>query len=244
MTGLLYLMVIVMWAVVLVPIWLKNNERSRLEETLREVGELPAKWHWAKRQPQDARTKAFIRRRRTLMTLLSALIASILMSASGVVSPFVIVLPAGLLIAFLWAALKVARAPKRVANPLARTATAPVQQLAMATETVVPAAKTETSRTWQPVESPIPSYVRAAKATAYPRNLDAQKPYTSAEMLEQAAALREERAKRLKAAQLRIEEARAVSMEKARKAAMGSLERQQPAPAQTEVEERRRAVNE
>jgi predicted Holliday junction resolvase-like endonuclease len=93
------------------------------------------------------------------------------------------------------------------------------------------------------VESPIPSYVRAAKATAYPRNLDAQKPYTSAEMLEQAAALREERAKRLRAAQLRIEEARAVSMEKARKAALGAVERKQ-APVQTNLEDERRAVNE
>ena len=243
MTGLLYLMVIVMWAVVLVPIWLKSHERSRIEETLREVGELPAKWHWAKRQPRDARTQAFIRRRRTFMTLLSALIASILMSASGAISPFLIVLPAGLLVAFLSAAFKAARAPQRVPNPLARTATAPVAQTVVTVETAVPVAKQEESRSWQPVESPIPSYVRAAKATAYPRNLDAQKPYTSAEMLEQAAALREERAKRLKAAKLRIEEARAVSMEKARKAALGAVERQQP-PAQPNVEDERRAVNE
>ena len=237
MTGLLYLMVIVMWAVVLVPIWLKSNERSRLEETLREVGELPAKWHWAKRQPRDARTQAFIRRRRTLMTLLSALIGSILMSASGAISPFVIVLPAGLLVAFLSAALKVSRKPQRIANPLMRTNSASVTAPVATAATVAPAAQAEKSRTWQPVESPIPSYVRAAKATAYPRNLDAQKPYTSAEMLEQAAALREERARRLQAAKLRIEEARAVSMEKARKAALGAVERTEPAAE-------KRAVNE
>jgi len=243
MTGLLYLMVIVMWAVVLVPIWLKSHERSRLEETLREVGELPAKWHWAKRQPRDARTQAFIRRRRTLMTLLSVLIGSILMSASGVISPFLIVLPAGLLLIFLSAALKAARAPQRIPNPLVRASAMPAQQPVTATEIAAPVAKQDESRAWQPVESPIPSYVRAAKATAYPRNLDAQKPYTSAEMLEQAAALREERAKRLRAAQLRIEEARAVSMEKARKAALGAVERKQ-APVQANVEDERRAVNE
>lgn len=240
---MLYLMVIVMWAVVLVPIWLKSHERSRLEETLREVGELPAKWHWAKRQPRDARTQAFIRRRRTLMTLLSVLIGSILMSASGVISPFLIVLPAGLLVIFLSAALKAARAPQRIPNPLVRASAMPAQQPVTATEIAVPVAKQDESRAWQPVESPIPSYVRAAKATAYPRNLDAQKPYTSAEMLEQAAALREERAKRLRAAQLRIEEARAVSMEKARKAALGAVERKQ-APVQTNLEDERRAVNE
>jgi hypothetical protein len=244
MTGLLYLMVIVMWAVVLVPIWLKSHERSRIEQTLREVGELPAKWHWAKRQPRDARTQAFIRRRRALMTLLSALIGSILMSASGVISPLLIVVPAGLLVAFLSAALKVTRAPKRV-SPAARvqTAATPAPQAAIATEAVLPAAHADESRRWQPVESPVPSYVLAAKATAYPRNLDAQKPYTSQEMLEQATALREERSKRLKAAQLRLEEARAVSMEKARKAALGAVERKQTAMPQIAVDEPR-AVNE
>ena len=244
MTGLLYLMVIVMWAVVLVPIWLKSHERSRIEQTLREVGELPAKWHWAKRQPRDVRTQAFIRRRRALMTLLSALIGSILMSASGVISPFLIVLPAGLLVAFLSAALKVNRAPKRV-SPAARTqmVATPAPQAAISTEAVLPVAHADESRRWQPVESPVPSYVRAAKATAYPRNLDAQKPYTSQEMLEQATALREERSKRLKAAQLRLEEARAVSMEKARKAALGAVERKHPAMQQSAIDEPR-AVNE
>jgi hypothetical protein len=243
MTGLLYLMVIVMWAVVLVPIWLKKHERSRLEETLREVGELPAKWHWAKRQPRDARTKAFIRRRRTLMALLSALIGSILMSASGAISPILIVVPAGLLIAFISAAFKVTRAPQRVVQPRPQHFAAPAPQTIVATETAVPTAAQDATRTWQPVESPIPSYVRAAKATAYPRNLDAQQPYTSAQMLEQAAALREERAKRLKAAQLRIEEARAVSMEKARKAALGAVERHQPVAQSSAIDEPR-AVNE
>jgi len=243
MTGLLYLMVIVMWAVVLVPIWLKSHERSRIEQTLREVGELPAKWHWAKRQPRDARTQAFIRRRRTLMTLLSVLIGTILMGASGVISPVLIVIPTGLLGAFLYAALQVNRAPKRVAASRTPATTAPVQQPLVARETATPVTAPAESRRWQPVESPMPSYVRAAKATAYPRNLDAQKPYTSAEMLEQAAALREERAKRLRAAQLRIEEARAVSMEKARKAALGAVERKEPL-AKPSAEDQPRAVNE
>jgi len=243
MTGLLYLMVIVMWAVVLVPIWLKSHERSRIEQTLREVGELPAKWHWAKRQPLDYRTQAFVRRRRALMTLLSALIGSILMSASGVISPLLIVIPAGLLVAFLSAALKANRAPRRVSATRTQSAPAPTAQASVASEIATVATNSDESRRWQPVESPIPSYVRAAKATAYPRNLDAQKPYTSQEMLEQAAALRDERAKRLKAAQLRLEEARAVSMEKARKAALGALERKQTAIPQIAVDEPR-AVNE
>ena len=37
MTGLLYLIVIVMWAVVLVPIWLKSHDRAQVEKGLRET---------------------------------------------------------------------------------------------------------------------------------------------------------------------------------------------------------------
>mgnify|MGYP000598414859 CR=1 FL=1 len=36
MTGLLYLIVIVMWAVVLVPIWLKGHDRTQTEKNLLE----------------------------------------------------------------------------------------------------------------------------------------------------------------------------------------------------------------
>lgn len=243
MTGLLYLMVIVMWAVVLVPIWLKNHERNRLEQKLRDVGELPAKWHWAQRKPRDARTKAFNRRRRTLMVLLSGLIGAVLLSASGKISPFVVALPASLLVAFISAALKFNRVPVRVPMPRSQTTAVPASTVAVTAEAVTPQVEQDQSRTWQPVESPVPSYVRAAKATAYPRNLDAQKPWTAQEMLEQAARLREERVKRLKAAQVRIEEARAVSMEKARRAAVGAAERKQAASEQTAVNEPR-AVNE
>jgi hypothetical protein len=47
-------------------------------------------------------------------------------------------------------------------------------------------------QTWDPVEAPIPSYMRAAKATAIPREIDSTKngPWTAERMLEQAAALR------------------------------------------------------
>jgi len=245
----LYLIVIVMWAVVLVPIWLKNHERTQLEQKLREVGELPTKWHLAQRPFRDARAQAFIRRRRTLMVLLSTLIGSILLAASGRISPFVILLPSGLLAAFASVAIKVARAPQRVVAPV-RTVARPVPQQSAATPTVVtPQAKPSESRTWQPVESPIPSYVRAAKATPYPRNLDAEKPWTSQEMLEQAARLRQEQNRRRVEGQARLEAARALVMEKARRAALGAQQRTEAAQEQKAAEEQsksnqQRAVNE
>jgi hypothetical protein len=248
MTGLLYLMVIVMWAVVLVPIWLKNHERTQLEQKLREAGELPTKWHLAQRPERDARTQAFIRRRRTLMVLLSTLIGAVLLAASGKISPFLIVVPSGLLAAFVAVAIKVARTPQRMAVPVRTVARPVVQQPAAAPAVVTTQAKPSESRTWQPVESPIPSYVRAAKATPYPRNLDADKPWTSQEMLEQAARLRQEQNRRRLEGQARLEAARALVMEKARRAALGAQERTQTAQVQKAAEEatndQQRAVNE
>jgi hypothetical protein len=96
---------------------------------------------------------------------------------------------------------------------------------------------TETRRTWQPVETPLPSYVKADKATTYSRVIDSEKPWTGQDMVEQAELLKAQRAARIQESQKRLEEARAIAMEKARKAAL--------AAAQTypEVAEKR-AVNE
>jgi hypothetical protein len=67
MTGLLYLIVIVMWAVVLVPIWLKSHDRTQAEKGLREEGESAIKWRWQQREPMSPRELAFVRRRRVAM---------------------------------------------------------------------------------------------------------------------------------------------------------------------------------
>ena len=53
------------------------------------------------------------------------------------------------------------------------------------------APQTAADNTWNPVRSPEPSYMRASRATAVPRNIDdtAEGPWTAERMLEQAAAL-------------------------------------------------------
>jgi hypothetical protein len=242
MTGLLYLIVIVMWAVVLVPIWLKSHDRAQVEKGLREEGEVAIKWRWRQREPMSPRQLAFVRRRRTAMTLFTALVATIVLSASDRISSFWIAAPTFLIAGF---ALVAARNAKHAPRPMLMTQkqdeTAPRTQPAVPdhrteiislTETV-----TETRRTWQPVETPLPSYVKADKATAYSRVIDSQKPWTGQDMVEQAELLKAQRAERIQESQKRLEEARAIAMEKARKAAL--------AAAQTypEVAEKR-AVNE
>jgi hypothetical protein len=242
MTGLLYLIVIVMWAVVLVPIWLKSHDRNQVENDLREDDEVAVKWRWQKREPMSPRQLAFVRRRRVAMTLFTALVATVVLSASGRISAFWIAAPTFLIVGFATAAARNAKnAPRPIIQQQAKYESAPRTQAAIPdhrteiitlTETV-----TETRRTWQPVETPLPSYVKADKATTYSRVIDSEKPWTGQDMVEQAELLKAQRAERIQESQRRLEEARAIAMEKARKAAL--------AAAQTypEVAEKR-AVNE
>ena len=242
MTGLLYLIVVVMWAVVLVPIYLKSHDRAQVEKGLREEGEVAIKWRWQQREPKSARELAFVRRRRVAMTLFTALIATLVLGAAGKISIFWAAAPTLLIAGFAGAAARNAKhAPRPARAQKTNNETAPRTQPAVPdhrteiialTETV-----TETRRTWQPVETPLPSYVKADKATTYSRVIDSEKPWTGQDMIEQAELLKAQRAARIQESQKRLEEARAIAMEKARKAAL--------AAAQTypEVAEKR-AVNE
>jgi hypothetical protein len=242
MTGLLYLIVVVMWAVVLVPIWLKSHDRAQVEKGLHQEGETYAKWRWQQREPMSPRQLAFVRRRRVAMLLFTVLVATIVLGAAERISVSWIAAPTFLILVFVAVVARNAKyAPRPKRQMQSHDGTAPRTQAAVPdhrtevialTETV-----TETRRTWQPVETPLPSYVRADKATTYSRVIDSEKPWTGQDMVEQAELLKAQRAARIQESQKRLEEARAIAMEKARKAAL--------AAAQTypEVAEKR-AVNE
>jgi hypothetical protein len=242
MTGLLYLIVVVMWAVVLVPIWLKSHDRAQVEKVLREEGELAVKWRWQQREPMSPRQIAFVRRRRAAMILFTALVATIVLSTAGRISVFWIAAPTLLIAGFAAVAARNAKYAPRLSRKLqSEDETVPRTQAAIPdkrTEVIaLTESVTETRRTWQPVETPLPSYVKADKATTYSRVIDSEKPWTGQDMVEQAELLKSQRAERIQESQKRLEEARAIAMEKARKAAL--------AAAQTypEIAEKR-AVNE
>jgi len=244
MTGLLYLIVIVMWAAVLFPIFLKKHDQAQLHKSVGIKRQLTA-LRWQNRVTPTARQQAFIRRRRTLMTLLTATVVLVLAGLSGVVSLVWTLVPVILLLAFVAAAIK--NGTKLIAIPDAPVRTSVVadqmQSAAQATvaielnnpaSEVAPVAQ---NNTWQPVEPPMPAYVKAERATAVPRAIDAQKPWTGQDMVEHATRLRQQHAERIKQAHKRLEEARALSMEKARRAALSV----RPIEAVTEQD---RAVNE
>lgn len=227
MTGLLYLIVIVMWAVVLVPIWLKSHDQAQVEKGLREEGELSNKWRWQQREPMSPRQLAFVRRRRVLMGLLTALVATIVAVAAGALSAFWIAAPvfltAGFAVAASRSGVTTQRPVRRVTKPAPQVSRSQPAAPVHRTEAVaLTPATTESKRTWMPVETPMPSYVNAAKATSYNRAIESDKPWTGQDMVEQAELLRTQRAERMKEAQKRLEEARAIAMEKARKAALAA----------------------
>ena len=229
MTGLLYLIVIVMWAVVLLPIWLKRHDQKLVKDDFVEAEATQRTWRWQQREPMSARQLGFVRRRRVAMVIASLLVATLVLGAAGKISMFWILAPILLATVFGFAAAQNAgKTVHRVrANniqndsmPLTKPA-APVH----ASEIVsVSKAVTETTRKWQPIETPMPSYVNAARATEYSRVLDSQKPWTGQDMVEQAELLRTQRAARIQESQKRLEEARAVAMEKARKAAIAAAQ--------------------
>ena len=218
-----------MWAVVLLPIWLKRHDQKLVKNELIEAEVIQHTWRWQQREPMSARQLGFVRRRRVAMVIASALVATLVLGAAGKISMFWIVVPILLAAVFGFAAAQNAnKTVRRVrannsqndSTPLTKPA-APVQ----ATEIVaLSKTVTETTRKWQPIETPMPSYVNAAKATQYARVLDSQKPWTGQDMIEQAELLRTQRAARIQESQKRLEEARAIAMEKARKAAIAAAQ--------------------
>lgn len=233
MTGLLYLIVIAMWGLVFVPIYMKNHDREQLEsELVADEGSIQQpKWRWAHREAPTARQRAFIRRRRVFMFLLTSLIATIVAGLTGHIALAWVVVPVALNLGFVGLAAAAAKQQPtmnqhvRYVPPAAQTAVPVVTAPTTATVVNHTAQKQQQStapRTWKPVESPLPSYVTADRASTYTRGIESDKPWTAQEMLEQAAVLREERAERIRQAQQRLEEARALAMEKARRAALAA----------------------
>ena len=214
MTGLLYFIVIGMWASVLIPIALKNHDRRNLEKSLLPEGQSIPRWHWQTREKLSPRQLAFIRRRRVAMTLLTALIGSLVMSAAGQISVAWVALPSAMLFGFGYAAAK-RPAPKRVMRPgvnqSAQQQTQIIPTSKIVVEKIVEEKVEVQKRTWLPAD-PVKRVVAPA----------AERRWTSQEMIDAAIALRQQREEKLREAHARLEEARAVAMENARRAAMAA----------------------
>lgn len=234
MTGLLFFIVIAMWGSVLVPIALRNHDRKNLEKSMLSADQKITRWHWQQRESLSPRQRAFIRRRRVAMTLMAMFVATVVMSAAGKISFAWIAVPIGLIGSFVSFAKK-NKVDFVKPRPKAKPRVHPdhpsnwrLPTSTVVTETVVEEKIEVKKRTWVPVETPLPSYVQAERAAKFARRIDATTPasatWTGREMIDAAVQLRQQRAQKLAEAQSRLEEARALAMENARRAAMAANE--------------------
>jgi hypothetical protein len=131
---------------------------------------------------QQACAAAAVRRRRVLVGLGTATTLLIIGAVLGFAPVFLAVLSSGALGGYVYLLRSQSRARAQVAEARRRRAARDT-----ATDTVQ-----EDRETWEPVAAPVPSYLRAPRATAVPREIDstANGPWTAERMLEQAAALR------------------------------------------------------
>jgi hypothetical protein len=160
------------------------------------------------------------------MVLLTALISTVVMSTAGRSSFFWIALPAILIALFSYAASK-APSPSTTIRPAELIQPQTTQTISNSTVIVEKTFEQKTEiqkRTWVPIEIPMPSYLTAERAKANDRTNNSARTWTSQEMIDAAVKLTEQRAQKLKEAQARLEEARALAMENARRAAVAANE--------------------
>lgn len=214
MTGLLYFIVIAMWASVLIPIALKNHDRRNLEKSLLSEGQTLPRWRWQTREKLSPRQIAFVRRRRVAMILLTVLVLSVVMSAAGRISVAWVLLPVVMLFGFGYLAAKrpAPRHSKRPAvNQPAQQQTQIIPTSKIVVEKVIEQKVEVQKRTWLP-----------AQPEVKPQVASVDRRWTSQEMIDAAIALRQQREEKLREAHARLEEARAIAMENARRAAMAA----------------------
>ena len=225
MTGLLYLIVIGMWAAVLLPIFLKKYDQTQLNKSV-GIGDEIRTWRLQPKAESTARQQAFVRRRRVVMALLTAFVLSLLAGLSGLIAGYWALVPAVLLALFVYVAIrqghKLSSQPVAVQSPSMSLHFSEQTTVAVILDEPIVASQEDSvvANTWVPVEPPVPAYVKAAKASAIPRAIDSQKPWTGQDMVEHAAKLKAEQVQRRQEATKRLEEARALAMEKARRAAL------------------------
>lgn len=132
---------------------------------------------------REARAAAASRRRRVMIGLLSATALAVVGVVLGAVPIAAAVLPAGALGGYTYLLRSQSQARRQAARSTrAEGANPPASE----------SGSGDARGTWEPVAAPEPSYMRAPRATAVPRELDSTEngPWTAERMLEQAAALR------------------------------------------------------
>ena len=218
MSGLLFLFILVVWAALMVPTYLRRHDYRTLERQFETPLTEQLRERWATRPQHTPQQRAFHRRRRVLMTLLTSLVITSLFAAAGRIATYWLLVPLGLTAVFIAAAVSaVNQQTATVHRPVQRPAARPVVTPTYHHTTVsVPVAAPANPHAWKPNPMPLPSYLTADRAGSAART------WTAQDMLAQAEVIRAERSQRIREAQDRFESARAAAMERARLASLAA----------------------
>ncbi|MDO8732363.1 MAG: hypothetical protein Q7L55_07315 [Actinomycetota bacterium] len=214
MTGLIYLVIIALWAAVLIPMWLKRHDQvsevrstTRFSTAMRSLGNqrsgenMPNPQHIRQHNGNSAHERATQRRTMVLGALTIVLAVTLVAAFASIAPKWLPIISAGLVTAFLVATLLTAparkhsqrtlQAPVRAQQP--RRAAAPVAVPAMAAEDDWENWNAwDDENSWEAVPSTLPTYVNSPRASVIPRPIDRARPdeWNGEAMVEAAATMR------------------------------------------------------
>jgi hypothetical protein len=228
--GVVYAVIIAMWAIVLVPMWLQRHDEanevrsvSRFSVAMRSLSrtgvvETVTQAPVTRPVRRTAAQRAAAARRRTVLLGLSlASLLTVAASLFGVVPVWSGAIPATLLLAFLALTWQVVHRTAAVAPVAARAQTDPVASLVRKYESepvLEPAVPALRPGEWVATSIPLPTYVTAPPATRVPRLLDLRTPgrWTSAAMLDQVQAQKQAKVQMKSFADLFVDDMPAVDV--------------------------------
>ncbi len=209
MTGLIYVVIIALWAAVLIPVWLRRHDQVTQRKSA-------AKFHGAMRSlaPDDAdlagsahggpdaydqddpyRRLAARRRALTLAVLFSALCLTLGLTLTGRLPNWAPIVAGALVMTYL--VLVAITAPSRAASRIARSE---VDEWASfegdwaeemgSDDRYGIRGNVRVDGRWEPAPANLPSYVNAPRATSKPRGIDREGDWTGAAMVQAADGLR------------------------------------------------------
>lgn len=213
--GLLYLVIVAMWAAVLIPMWWRQREQV---QPVRSVDRFAGAMQTLAGQGSSRRVSRLSpaqRRLRTLLSLMVGLLMTTVMAVAGWIPGVTVLMPLGLIGGFavlaraqvlrehalrrVQAAAGSAEGLAAVQRAVRRPAPAnrPLRQPAPL-DVDVPAAEDNAhvrvvSRGWAPTSATLPTYVTAPAATRVPRVIDLTTPgsWTGEAMVREAGAARD-----------------------------------------------------
>lgn len=209
-TGLIYIVIIALWAAVLIPMWLRRHDQvSEVRSTARFGSSMKAlasneKLHDERVDMTKRHIDASTRRAIVLASLAGLALLTLIMALAGAAPKFLPILFAVLTASFLVASAMTANARTSSANVRRPVPMRTAKQAAAANARTTARAKSKADEEfenwnawddedgWEAVPSTLPTYVTAPRATAVPRPIDNARPgeWTGSAMVAAAQEMR------------------------------------------------------